>query len=47
MLFDPGFVIELFFETLKGTVRLVRILDNKRSLKFILELSDEFCEEIE
>ena len=47
MLFDTDFVVELFFKTLKGTIRLVRVLDDQRSLKLILELPNEFCEKIE
>jgi len=46
MLFDPGIVVKLFFKTLKGTIRLVGVLDNKWSLKLILELPDEFCEKM-
>ena len=36
---DPDVAVELFCKALKGTICLVRILDNERS---ILELSDEF-----
>jgi len=36
MLFDPGIVVELFFKTLKGNISLVGVLDDERSLKFIL-----------
>jgi len=46
MLLDPDFVVELFLSTLKRTICLVRVLDNKRSLRFILKLSDEFWEEM-
>ena len=46
MLFDPGIVVKLFFKTLKGTIRLVGVLDNEWSLKLILELPDEFCEKM-
>jgi len=46
MLFDPDFVVEFFLNTLKRTIRLVTVLNNKRSLKSILELSDEFWEEM-
>jgi len=31
---------------LKETIRLVRVLDDKLSLKLILELPNEFCEKI-
>jgi len=47
LLFDPDIVVQLFFNTLKGTIRLVRVLDDKLSLKLILELPNEFCEKIE
>ena len=47
LLFDPDIVVQLFFNTLKGTIRLVRVLDDKLSLKLILELPNEFCERIE
>jgi len=47
MLFNPDLVVELFFKTLKGVIRLVRVLDDQWSLKFILELRNEFCEKIE
>jgi len=46
MLFGPDIAVEFFLNTLKRTIRLVRVLDNKRSLKFILELSNEFWEEM-
>ena len=42
MLLDPDIVVKFHFKTLKGTIRLVRVLDNKRSLRFIFKLSDEF-----
>jgi len=42
MLFDLDIVVELFHKTSKGTIRLVRVLDNEGSLKSIVELSDEF-----
>jgi len=45
MLLGPDAVVEFFFETLKGTICLVRIFDNEGSLQFILELSNEFWEE--
>jgi len=45
--FDPDIVVQLFFNTLKGTICLVRVLDDKLSLKLILELPNEFCEKIE
>jgi len=44
LLFDPDIIVQLFFETLKGTIRLGRVLDDKLSLKLILELPNEFCE---
>jgi len=47
LLFDPDIVVQLFLNTLKGTIRLVRVLDDKLSLKLILELPNEFCERIE
>jgi len=47
LLFDPDIIVQLFFNTLKGTIRLVRVFDNKLSLKLILELPNEFCEKIE
>ena len=47
LLFDPDIVVQLFFNSLKGTIRLVRVLDDKLSLKLILELPNEFCEKIE
>jgi len=46
MLFDPGIVVKLFLKALKGTIRLVGVLDDEWSLKVILELPDEFCEKI-
>jgi len=46
MLFGPDFVVKFLLNTLKRTIRLVRILNNKRSLKFILEFNDEFWEEM-
>jgi len=42
MLFHPDSIVEFFFDTLKGAIRLVRVFNNERSLKLILELSDEF-----
>jgi len=47
LLFGPDLVVELFFKTSQGTIRLVTVLDNECSLKFILELSDKFWEEME
>jgi len=47
LLSDPDVVVQLFFNTLKGTIRLVRVLDDKLSLKLILELPNECCEKIE
>ena len=47
ILFDPDVVVELPFKTLKGTIRPIRVLDDKLLLKFILELPNEFCEKIE
>ena len=47
LLFDPDIVVQLFFNTLKGAICLVRVLDDKLSLKLILELPNEFCEKIE
>jgi len=47
MLLDPDTVLEFLFETLKGTICLVRIFDNEGSFQLILELSNEFWEEIQ
>ena len=47
LLFDPDIVVQLFFNTLKGTICLVRVPDDKLSLKLILELPNEFCEKIQ
>jgi len=47
ILLDPNTVLEFLFETLKGTICLVRIFDNEGSFQFILELSNEFWEEIQ
>jgi len=47
LLFDPDIIVQLFFNSLKGTIRLVRVLDDKLSFKLILELPNEFCEKIE
>ena len=47
LLFDPDLIVKSSFKTSQGTICLVRVLDNERSLKFILELSDKFWEEIE
>ena len=47
LLFDPDIVVQLFFNTLKETIRLVRVPDDKLSLKLILELPNEFCEKIQ
>ena len=46
MLFIPDIVVELSCKTLNRTICLVRVLDNEGSLKLILELSDEFWEEV-
>jgi len=46
MLLDPDFVVELFFKSLKRASRLVRVLDDQRSLKFISKLSDKFWDEM-
>ena len=47
LLFDPDIVVQLFFNTLKGTIRLVRVFDDKLSLELILELPNEFCGKLE
>ena len=47
LLFDPDIIVQLFFNSLKGTIRLGRVLDDKLSLKLILELPNEFCEKME
>jgi len=47
ILLDPNTVLEFLFETLKGTICLVRIFDNEGSFQFILELSNESWEEIQ
>ena len=47
ILLDPNTVLEFLFETLKGTICLVRIFDNEGSFQLILELSNEFWEEIQ
>jgi len=46
MLFTADIVAELSCKTLNTTICLVRVLDNEGSLKLILELSDEFWEEV-
>jgi len=47
ILLEPDTVLEFLFETLKGTICLVRIFDNEGSFQFILELSNESWEEIQ
>jgi len=47
LLFDPDIIVQLFFETLKGIIRLGRALDDKLSLELILELPNEFCGKLE
>jgi len=47
MLLDPDLVVKLVFETSKGAFCLVRIFDIKGSFQFILELSNEFWEEMQ
>jgi len=46
MLLGPDLVVEFFLNIFERTIRLVRAFDNKRSLKFILQLSNKFCEEM-
>jgi len=47
MLLDPGTVLEFLFEILKGTICLVRVFNDEGSFQFILELSNEFWEEMQ
>jgi len=46
MLFNADIVVELSCKTLNRTICLVRVLDNERSLKLIVELSDQFWKEM-
>ena len=41
-LFTPGPVVKFSADTFKGTIGIVRVLDDEWSRKSIIELSDEF-----